>query len=164
VDIQGSKFPPLCVALLLGNAELASKLLEFEGGIANLADCQLEQVPPLIFEWIEKGSIKELDLCGNMIQTLPIELRNLKKVKVNHNPLQTIPVEIRNARWGKIRRYLEQIAIRAAQWNIRKLLLVGEGGVGKSVRSFYDPFTLSDCLQTIVRCLEAKGKVDVALK
>ena len=96
-------------------------------------DCSLEQVPAEILPWAEQGYIKELILSENMLQALPVPLRHVKKVDTHQNPLQSIPIDIRHGKWSKIRKYLDQIATRAAQWNIRKLLLIGEEAVGKSV-------------------------------
>lgn len=122
------------------NKIVAKKLLELEGGILNFSDCSLETVPDEVILWAEQGFLKELNLSQNMLQALPVSLRHVKKVMVNQNPLQTIPAEIRFSKWSKIRKYLDQIATRAAQWNIRKLLLVGEEAVGKSVCFFLFSF------------------------
>lgn len=112
---------------------MAKKLLELDNGYLNCSDCSLELIPDEILRWAQQGVLKELNLSQNMLQAIPVGLRHVKKVTVYQNPLQTIPAEIRFSKWSKIRKYLEQIATRAAQWNIRKLLLVGEEGVGKSV-------------------------------
>ena len=110
--------------------------MELEGGIANFSDCNLEKLPDEVFKWIEAGLLKELNISGNMFQALPVELRHVKKVEVLRNPLQTIPVDIRSAKWAKIKKYLDTIATKAASWDIRKLLFVGEEAVGKSVSIF----------------------------
>jgi len=107
--------------------------LELDNGVANFSDCNLQSIPIGLMILVEQGIVKDLNLSQNMLQSIPVQLRTVRKVNVLQNPLQTIPADIRKAKWSKIKKYLEQIAIRAEKWNIRKLLLVGEEAVGKSV-------------------------------
>jgi hypothetical protein len=135
ITIQAVPYPPLLVALKHNNTSLAKRLLELENGVINFSGCNLEKLPSEIFTWIEAGLVKELNISENMFQSLPIELRHVKKVNAAQNPLQTIPVDIRRGKWLKMKQYLDKIANKAQSWDVRKLLLVGEEGVGKSVKS-----------------------------
>ena len=131
-DIKGAERTSFSYAIESKNYPFAKKILEYENGIANMSNSELETVPEIIAEWINQGLIKELNLDNNNLNAIPYELTALKNISLNDNPLQSIPVEFRNAKWKKIKSYLNSVAEKTANWNIRKLILVGEEGVGKT--------------------------------
>lgn len=75
-----------------------------------------------------------LDISDNQFETIPPEMARLRnhEVHFNNNPLSKLPPELKAQGKGAIFRYLrEQLNSRKRQW-ISKLLVVGEGGVGKT--------------------------------
>lgn len=98
----------------------------------DLGSQNLEIVPPEICELTE---LTELFLHYNKIQELPPELarlENLRELRLDDNPLISPPAEIRAQGSQAILSFLkgrEQSTVR--QW-VSKLLVVGEGGVGKT--------------------------------
>ena len=72
---------------------------------------------------------------------------NLNKVNLDGNPLSIYPERCRTS-WPRMKEYLQSIENRAEARNIKKLLIVGEEGVGKS---------------TLLKCLRKKAnKTNVA--
>ena len=67
-----------------------------------------------------------------------IKFPNLKQVILEGNPLSIYPERCRTS-WAKMKEYLQSIETRAECRNIKKVLIVGEEGVGKS--------TLLKCLR-----------------
>lgn len=75
-----------------------------------------------------------LDLRFNLLESIHPELAKIEKVKFSDNPLSLVPERIRLGGWQQMRKYLRTIAQRASLWNECRLILVGEEGVGKTVR------------------------------
>ncbi|MGH3831939.1 MAG: leucine-rich repeat domain-containing protein [Pseudonocardiaceae bacterium] len=117
-----------------------NQLVALPDGLANLTGLttldldnnQLTEVP----EWITSlAGLTELDLSGNQLSSLPdwlTELTGLEQLSVHRNPLVSPPPEIAE---GGSQSILAFIHARrqgsSTQW-VSKLLVVGEGGVGKT--------------------------------
>jgi hypothetical protein len=112
-----------------------------QNGLGNFSGCNLTTIPKEVFNWISRDLIRVLDISNNNLQLLPTELSLVKKVIFNNNPLLGYPLELRTSRWSKMKAHLTTVVSRANFWNVRKVILVGEEGVGKSVYSgFFIPF------------------------
>lgn len=121
------------VSIEHGNALLAEKIFEYESGVANFENCGIKSIPIAIIAWLVQHSPKEVVFSNNQLDSLPVELRFLKKVRLQGNPLGTIPQILHDAKWSKIKHYLGTLVSKSSQWDVRKLLIVGEEGVGKTV-------------------------------
>ena len=106
----------------------------------NLSSNKIVELPP------EIGLMRKLEILNlqeNFIDYLPSELsklHNLKKVKLKDNPLSYIPKSAQKSA-KMLRSYLETLRECSTQWHRVKLLIVGDQGVGKTVRSTF--FTLN---------------------
>jgi internalin A len=93
---------------------------------------QLTEIP----REIEKlKSLKELYLDGNQIRTIPKEIGNLtylENLDLSENPIINIPLEILNQKAEAVKNYLRTIKDDDIELYEAKLLIVGEGGVGKT--------------------------------
>ncbi|MCC5653179.1 leucine-rich repeat domain-containing protein [Nostoc sp. XA013] len=98
----------------------------------DLNDNQLSSLPP---EISQLSSLTTLDLNDNQLSSLPPEfsqLSSLTTLYLNDNPLTSPPPEIVEQGTQAILTYLrERLEGSQRQW-ISKLLVVGEGGVGKT--------------------------------
>jgi small GTP-binding protein len=97
-----------------------------------LANNQFESVPPEIPQLLD---LKVISLDNNQINALPEELTrltNLKVLSVYNNPLTSPSPEIIAQGTQAILIYLHQQAQQSQKQWAAKLLLVGEGGVGKT--------------------------------
>ena len=94
-----------------------------------------------------------LDISENRLISLPPELgllENLTQVKIWGNPLSSFPPELAEQGARAILSYLRsQIPAKEEQW-LSKLLVVGEGGVGKTsiIRSLFGRTTNNNQLST----------------
>jgi len=107
-----------------------SKLKQLE--VLNLRNNLLKTIPTSIRNL---DRLRRLDVTGNKISTLPLFLGhspNLEELSVSENPLLEPPPEIVSQGSRAIITYLrERSHETTVQW-VSKLLLVGEGGVGKT--------------------------------
>jgi hypothetical protein len=120
----------------------------------DLSDNGMTQVPPAIWD---AGSVRELDISDNKLATLPPEigrltqmiildahgnqirtlpralarLHRLSELRLNDNPLRDPLPALLKSGIGDLFAYLRSLDKAAAQYEA-KLLLVGEGEVGKS--------------------------------
>ena len=96
----------------------------------------LDELPMEASYWKTFGALSLLDLRGNQLQNLPpalVTLGSLSTVRLEKNPLGSIPGPFRSTSLSSgLKRYLSSIERESAQWPERKLLLVGQEGVGKS--------------------------------
>jgi small GTP-binding protein len=106
----------------------------------HLSNNQLKTLPP------EIGELKKLTtlvLSGNQLKTLPVEigkLKNLTELDLSKNPLESPPPEILKQGIEAIFEYLQHPA---EEHNEAKMILVGQGEVGKTClakRLIYDKF------------------------
>lgn len=130
--MQDSDNSPFLEAILSDNIGFACRYLELCNGVGSLANGEFEFLPPIILEWCNSGILKDLNLNGNHLMNLPLELRKLKNCLLEENPLLSLPREIRTGKWPKIKKYLEILQERAVTWNYRKLMILGDIGSGKS--------------------------------
>jgi small GTP-binding protein len=104
---------------------------------------QLETLPAEIGQLT---NLTELSLSGNRLETLPaeiVELKNLTKLYLSGNPLELPPPEIANQGIVAIFEYLRQLSEEVIEHNEAKMILVGQGDVGKTClakRLIYDKF------------------------
>ena len=112
-------------------AQLSSEIGKLKNLIKlDLSGNKLMRVPPEIGEL---KSLTELDLSRNHITQLPseiIKLTNLNTLKLSENPLISPPPEIVSKGVEAIFTYLKQS--KTSEHNEAKLILVGNGGVGKT--------------------------------
>ncbi|WP_251958782.1 leucine-rich repeat domain-containing protein [Nostoc commune] len=98
----------------------------------DLHNNQLSSMPP---EISQLSSLTTLDLHNNQLSSLPPEisqLSSLRRLYLDNNPLTSPPPEIVEQGTQAVLTYLqERLEGSQRQW-ISKLLVVGEGGVGKT--------------------------------
>jgi len=87
-------------------------------------------------EWLAAlTKLERLDLSGNQISAVPdslVELPEALYLRLDGNPLPGELAEVARLGWERLRGYLKERAQEGVrQWKV-KLLLVGEGGVGKT--------------------------------
>lgn len=102
--------------------------------VLDLSGLNLSFIPEEVFSL---NFLTELDLSNNKIEEIPVQIRvleNLKKLTLENNPIKNIPFEIIKSGVDSIKRYLQEVhsAGSTSQLMEAKLLLVGEGGVGKT--------------------------------
>ena len=97
-----------------------------------LTENQLTALPPEIGQLT---NLTRLDLDGNQLTALPPEIGQLTKLtelRLDSNPLTEPPHEVVEQGTAAVVAYLgERLAVGRREW-ISKLLVVGEGGVGKT--------------------------------
>ena len=80
-------------------------------------------------------NLKTLSLSGNKLTTVPdalLDLRALEKLSLTDNPLVSPPPEIAASGTASVLAFLKARREGASQQWVSKLLVVGEGGVGKT--------------------------------
>jgi len=96
-----------------------------------LRDNQLCSLPA---EFGQLHNLEVLDLAGNRLSELPIEigqLNNLRDLVLDENPLTCPPREILAQGPQAVLLYLRELTRSSRQW-VSKLIIVGQGGVGKT--------------------------------
>ena len=96
-----------------------------------LGDNQLAYVPADIGKLTK---LQRMYLFNNQLSELPAEigqLTNLQTLTLDNNPLKSPPPEVVNQGTQAILAYLRDLPTAEKQW-VSKLILVGEGGVGKT--------------------------------
>merc|ERR1712137_221980 len=89
---------------------------------------------PQKFPWNKLENLRVLDLSGNNLDLIPeefIHLPWLEKVNLEGNPLRSIPERFQST-WPILRDYMSTVRTKASRWTERKLLFVGQEGVGKT--------------------------------
>jgi small GTP-binding protein len=97
-----------------------------------ISDNELESLPAEIGEF---KNLTELYLSRNQLKTLPAEiggLKNLTALELSGNPLETPPPEIAKQGIEAIRSYFKSLEAEKQALNEVKVLLVGDGGAGKT--------------------------------
>ncbi|KAH3767811.1 leucinerich repeat kinase [Pelomyxa schiedti] len=84
-------------------------------------------------------SCSMLDISFNAIDELPQWMHRVEKVIFEGNPLENIPLRFRNEHWDVLAHFIKFNGEEPVPWKNHKLLLVGDGGVGKT--------TLLRCMQ-----------------
>lgn len=109
------------------------------GDLRNLEilDLRSNSLSELPYEISFLNKLEEINIQDNNIKELPseiINLSNLKRINVQGNPLTKPPIEVASRGIGAIRNYFNSIV--SSKENIQlfeaKLLIVGEGNVGKT--------------------------------
>ena len=98
----------------------------------SLRDNQLTALPPEIGQL---QNLQELNLLGNQLTSLPAEigqLQNLRVLKLSGNPLPEPYPELIERGKDAVLSYLRSLAKESTPQYEAKLLLVGEGNVGKT--------------------------------
>lgn len=107
----------------------------------SLSNNRLTGLPP---EVGDLTLLETLDLYGNQLKSLPLELGKLgqlTRLSVGQNPITNIPLEILKQPSAAILNYCRSVLEeRVTRLYEAKLLIVGEGGVGKTclMRRFVD--------------------------
>ncbi|MDI9395672.1 MAG: COR domain-containing protein [Euryarchaeota archaeon] len=98
-----------------------------------ISNNQLSSLPP---EITELKNLTELYISNNQLSSLPPEitkLKNLTKLFLDGNPLENLPLEIMKKGIEEIRNYFKSLEEEKRRpLNEVKVLLVGEGGSGKT--------------------------------
>ncbi len=114
-----------------------TNLPESIGQLSNLTrlDLSVNQITNLPESIGQLSNLTQLDLSVNQIKNLPEsigQLSNLTWLDLFVNPLETPPIEIAYKGIGAIRDYFEQVKPDSDYLYEAKLLIVGEGGAGKT--------------------------------
>ncbi|MFN8496069.1 MAG: COR domain-containing protein [Caldilineaceae bacterium] len=122
--------------LHLQRNQLTSVPTEF-AQLANLQQLSLHnnQLTSVPAEFAQLTNLRLFKLSNNQLRNLPIEfaqLTNLQELRLENNPWRTPPPEIASAELDDIMHYLCSLAAGAMVRYEAKLLLLGEGGSGKS--------------------------------
>jgi small GTP-binding protein len=94
----------------------------------------IETLPPDICKLI---NLKTVELENNRIKELPsdlVKIKTLSDIKCSNNPFENIPPEIASKSLDAIRNFFKEIEEKDYLYEV-KLLLVGEGRVGKTTLS-----------------------------
>ncbi|AFY80496.1 COR domain-containing protein [Oscillatoria acuminata] len=124
------------IRLSLDRNQLSALPLEI-GQLSNLTQLDLgdNQLSALPLEIGQLSHLTQLDLGDNQLSALPPEigqLSNLTTLELSGNPLTSPPPEIVEQGTKAVLAYLrEQLHAKQPQW-VSKLIVVGEGGVGKT--------------------------------
>ena len=97
-------------------------------------DISNNNISELPDEICELSELRELNLSGNKISILPKgfnKLKKLTKLTIAGNPIGEPPIEIRNQGLSAVLNYYIHLG-NSVKLNEAKLLIVGEGGVGKT--------------------------------
>jgi len=97
-----------------------------------LGENQLDELPK---SFANLTNLSALDLRGNQLNALPesvANLTNLKTLNLTHNPLNPALQSAYDAGLDSLRAYLAALADDTTELYEAKLVLVGEGGVGKT--------------------------------
>ena len=118
-----------------GNLELLLILVHHltAKGRTDVSGVCLSNISPLMVSVLKEVKTKILDISRNELQRVPPELatvEHLEKVKLHGNPLSVLPGPMRDLQWPRLKAYLQSITQRAEKWNERKVIIVGEEGVG----------------------------------
>jgi GTPase SAR1 family protein len=115
-----------------GIAKKLESTIKYNKKVLNLGNNNLDEVPPEVFQMQQ---LETLILCFNRITELPPQLgqlTSLKRLEVNDNPISSPPPEIIRQGTKAILEFLRaRLEKTSRQW-VSKLLVVGEGGVGKT--------------------------------
>jgi internalin A len=98
----------------------------------HLSHNQLKTLPA---EIAELKNLTALELSGNRLTSLPAEivkLKNLTGLDLSVNPLESPPLDIANRGIEAIRSYFKSLEGEKEPLNEVKVLLVGDGGAGKT--------------------------------
>jgi small GTP-binding protein len=97
-----------------------------------LSNNQLSQLPP---EIAQLTNLSQLYLIGNNLSQLPpeiVQLTNLSQLDLSGNPLTSPPLELAKQGLKAIQQYFASLDEESRILNEVKVLLVGEGGAGKT--------------------------------
>jgi len=152
-DNQLTSLPPGIMKLTnLSRLDLSgNQLTSLPPGITKLTNLnmldltgnQLTTLPP---EITKLTNLTRLDLSGNQLTSLPpgiTKLTNLTRLDLSENPLESPPPEIVEQGVEAIFVYLRKLIEGAVEQNEAKLILVGQGDVGKTClakRLIYEEF------------------------
>ncbi len=99
--------------------------------VLDLSYNNIQELPEEICELTE---LRELNLTGNMLPQLPrsfAKLKKLQKLNLNGNPIGEVPIEISNQGLSGVLNYYLNLG-ESVRLNEAKLLIVGQGAVGKT--------------------------------
>ncbi|KAH3723061.1 leucinerich repeat kinase [Pelomyxa schiedti] len=94
----------------------------------DLSFLNLHTLPPIL-EFV--ACCKSLDLSFNQLSALPQWMHKVKFVNLMENPLDTIPSRFRAEKWDTMKQFV-MYNCEPVEWKSHKLLLVGDGAVGKT--------------------------------
>lgn len=80
-------------------------------------------------------SLKKLDLSFNQLQNIPSEILkfpSLIDLNLDENPISNVPIEIVSQGFSALRDYFNKLREGGTYFYEAKLLIIGEGGVGKT--------------------------------
>lgn len=139
-----------------GNLELLLVIMSHltVKGRTDVSGVCLSSISSLMVSAFKEVKTKILDISRNELQRVPPELatlEHLEKLKLQGNPLSVLPGPVRQLPWPRMKAYLQSITERAEKWNERKVIIVGEEGVGKStlVRSLCSRKGKASCKENL---------------
>jgi internalin A len=115
--------------------------------LANLQELDLmnNQLTIWPVEMAQLANLQRLSLMNNQLTTWPVEMAQLKidpkkGIYLNNNPLETPPIEVIERGNKAIIAYYQSLQGKRQQLNEVKVLLVGDGGAGKTslVKQLFD--------------------------
>lgn len=113
------------------------ELPDWLGNLSNLEDLSLarNQIIDIPLPLARLGHLKRLDISNNQLNDLPsflAQLEHLEALDLKNNPLNPELAEANQQGFDSIKTYLRARADGEVILNEAKLILVGEGGVGKT--------------------------------
>ncbi|MEI7726368.1 MAG: COR domain-containing protein [Bacteroidota bacterium] len=136
--------------------------------LKKLVDLQLIStgIPSIPDNISDLENLEALYVNRNGIKSIPrsiSKLKKLKKLRLNHNPIENIPPEIIHQGLKAIQEYLSSLSGIVKSLNEVKVILVGDGGSGKTSvlkRLLNDDFDISENKTHGIRILKDNFQIE----
>ena len=131
------------------NLQFAMRVLSMQNGEADLSRSNLTEVPLSIVRMAKANLITKLDLSYNKLSAIPFDILEIPKVVYTGNPLDDIPKDQRDTKWPILKRNILNSINEYSNWDIRKIVVLGESGTGKT---------------SVCKCIEKDRGIDCSKK